>query len=195
MLVGLEDFVQLECAPAEGGEVFPAQGAEQHIRVMRQRIGAVDEFLPERRVARLRAVKRGGENQPAAVTVLAVALVALHRQTHQDEMQHGQLVVSDVLRAEVLFVFGLYRRAAEGEAQRQRHRQNRRQLHALFKQRRNQAGNRRDHRGEAELRAEKRAQREQQGVTRPRPQAFRVPRLEIGEEDHRRKREGEHVGV
>lgn len=76
--VCLKDFVQIECAASEGGKVFSAQRAEQLSRVVRQRICAVNDFLTERLVASLRIVKRRGENQSAAIAVLAVSFVALH---------------------------------------------------------------------------------------------------------------------
>lgn len=152
---------------------------------MRQRICAVNDFLTERLVTSLRIVKRRGENQPAAIAVLAVSFVALHGQTHRDVMQLGKLVLGDVCRAEVGFVRRVDGASADGEDERQRSGQQRRQLCALFKERRNQAGDRGDDRRKADLCAEKRADREQRAqssafLSLPASRALRNAKTIIG---------------
>ena len=194
VLVRLDDLVEAERAVAEGGQVLAGHHVQQPAGVA-QVVHPVDDLLKQRLFSRLGVLKGRGEDQPAAVAVLAVALVLVDGQAHGDVVQARQLILANVLRGQMPRRVAVHQRVAGKERRREHHARAQRRLAPPLKHQHDHAGNRRDDGRELDLRADKGRSRKRQRPQHAAARVFSLPEAAEAIDRHRREGEGERVGV
>ena len=196
VIVRLNDLIEQERAIAECGEVLSAHHVDEAVRVA-QVVHAVDDLGEQGGVALFLRIKRGGEDVPPALAVLAVALVLMDGQAHGDMVQGRELEFRRHSGIDMPGILRVHHRAARAHHRKQRTQRGQHAQRPLAKHQPDQAGDGRNDGGKADLRAGKPGKRKQQRPARHIQLAARMHARQAhgAVDDDRREGEGEAVGV